>query len=36
MIGDSLHSDIKGAQNNGIDSLLLLSGLHQDISIDDG
>jgi ribonucleotide monophosphatase NagD (HAD superfamily) len=29
MIGDSLHTDIKGANNFNIDSMLLLSGIHQ-------
>lgn len=29
MIGDSLETDIRGADNAGIDSLLLLSGIHK-------
>ena len=28
-IGDSIHHDIKGAINFGIDSLLITSGIHK-------
>ena len=30
-IGDSIHHDIKGAENFGIDSLLITSGIHKSI-----
>ena len=30
-IGDSIHHDIKGAKNFGIDSLLITSGIHKSI-----
>ena len=30
-IGDSIHHDIKGAMNFGIDSLLITSGIHKSI-----
>ncbi len=35
MVGDSLSTDIKGAQNAGIDSLFILSGIHRVPSFDD-
>jgi len=34
MVGDSLHTDIKGAVDIGIDGLFLLSGVHKDLEID--
>lgn len=29
MIGDSLHHDVKGANTIGLDSILVLGGVHQ-------
>lgn len=35
-IGDSLTTDIKGAQSNGIDGTLIMGGIHHEILLSDG
>jgi HAD superfamily hydrolase (TIGR01459 family) len=35
-IGDSLSTDIKGAQSNGIDGALIMGGIHHEVLLNDG
>lgn len=35
-IGDSLTTDIKGAQSNGIDGALIMTGIHHEVLLSDG